>query len=748
MMHFRILLLLLAVLFTLSSARTVSWNPSCSSDHLSENCWGGPTPTIFDDVVFPAGTQASFFLNTNFLPYWPILGKTLTIAAGAEVTMYNGMLAVEDAINVDGKLTFLAQLMGTGPLDDGYEHPPTLPRYATPGFTPNIIGQKPSSKTVLTITGVVNMGCDPSAQYNGMYCYPSLFVDVVVQPQGTLNIQVAWLWGTVRNYGTLNAQWLYIFENGWLINEVSGQMELAALYCGNFTNFGVVNNQISSHDRVVHSIVNYGTMTYNESGSTVKPHPTGLPGEFVFAEPVENKGKLILATRHIRCNRFLFESSLTNTGELLVVDSGMATKSHLTNMKGGSLNASSAKPRMHVVMVEGNVVNHGEVVVSGMDLLVKGSITNQGSLKTLQAHQVTFRDGLRNLGVLEVNHAGTNVVDVDGDVVNQGHLDIGAAHTTFRQNLLNEGKLLIADTQPKRTRCFVEGRTYNTGNITLTHAHLTVTSILQHGTSHIDLSTLSSTLTLGAWGTSLQRGVDRGYLRREVTSPSQEDTCGGVVAEELTAASDSAPPSCSNSCPPDSQLCMIYADVPYCSGYQTEFEGQGYWPPEGRFMLAASTVAAMPSAMGHALANAKFQHPHAFLGDVRISGPGALTTTDTVEVQGHVSVENGAEVFSMVERAKLIAAGAGKVTLRGCTRWLLGNDGMFSAASPNVTVARGAALVVPRHADVQLAAGRIDVEKDGRFHVDGTLSMGSRLVLNVPEGFAISGRGAAKEADA
>lgn len=746
MSRFTLLLLFAAAAVATAAGTNYTFRTSCNGNiPLFDNSFGAclepnGQSTLADTVIFPAGTNVNIGSGVGNLPYYAFFAQNVVIEAGAIVTFSNGMMAVEDGIYVLGTLNLNGSTgMGGGPWDDAM-NPKPLPNYQLPGFTPNVIGQSPANKTVMHISGTVNLQCH--ANGDSSQCYPSIWVDVVVELSGTLHVSsVGWFMGHVRNFGIFTGEGIYFYGPG-ATNEVSGEMTVGIVYCGDVVNYGHYDSTWSSqNDRVDISIVNFGTMTFSE-GEVTEPHASGKLGEVVFAKSVDNRGTLTLQSLRIRSDRFLFEGPFMNSGNLLAIDCGLTVARDLST--SGSIKAHTSLPHADWITFNGQVQNDGTVEIAGLGVTMNGGVANKGTM-SISGQQLDIRGEVHNSGVMQVHHTGTNVVVVDGDVVNQGTMEIGAGHATLKQDLFNDGSFSFKDTQAKRSRCFVEGRTYSTGNISLSHAHLTVTSLLQHGDSLIDLSTKTATLTLGAWGTSLQRGVARGYLRREtaddscVEKPVNDEGAAIVGDLQLGGKQCVGTMSCDECCP-DSELCMVYYENVYCDGYGIQppvWEQQ----PQQRFMLSASTVARMPPKMRQTLAATKFQHPHAFFGEVRVSGPGALTTTDTLEVQGHLHLDRGAEVFSMVEHAKSVAAGPGHITVQDCAKWFLGNDATYTAATPNVTVTQGGALVVPRHADVQLAAGHLHVHESGRVHVDGSLAVGAPFGMHAHDGFRIGGRG-------
>ena len=576
-----------------------------------------------------------------------------------------------------------------------------------------------------------------------------------------------------HNYGHFVSNTYSRFHNygHFHLNYHSDNISLPIVNTGNMTIY------VQHGDKILIPIVNSGTLEVVEAeGAT--PHASGLFGPFTFEQSVENTGTLILISKRIRVDRFEFQAPFVNAGKLVVHNAGLTMLDDFTST--GEIHAHTSFPDLATfkgetrfdgivdiqgmdVAMHGTVINRGELTFKGPVMTFNSAVINRGELTykgpvmtfnsavvndgALHCHsqRTQFKAGLHNVGTLEVHHSGSNVLVVEGDVVNEGTLTIGAALATLQQDLFNQGTLLVSDTQPKRSRCFVEGHTYSTGNITVTHAHFTVTSIVQHN-ADVRLATKSATFTLGAWGTSLDRGVARGYLRRAIAADEvEDDACRAnlLALPDPNAGSIAADAphcfSCSECCP-EADLCTSYFGSVYCGGYQI-FP----YPPQleqRRFMLAASTLAKMPVQMRHTLTSATFQHPHVFTGAVRVSGPGALTTIDTLEVQGRLLIEDGAEVFSMVDNAKPVAAGAaGHITVQHCSTWYMGNDGTVNSVSPNITVAAGGALVVPQHAAMHLDACHVHVQRGGRVHVDGSLTTGALLAMHVGDDFSYHGRG-------
>jgi hypothetical protein len=179
---------------------------------------------------------------------------------------------------------------------------------------------------------------------------------------------------------------------------------------------------------------------------------------------------------------------------------------------------------------------------------------------------------------------------------------------------------------------------------------------------------------------------------------------------------------------------MLYFDNVYCNGYT----GDGYLraqPPKEHFVLTHLGTANMPFGMRDIFSRVEFNHPHYIGGVLTASGPGAMVTTDILEIHGELFITDGAELFSMIEHDGNIVEGSGHIHVDRCGKWLLGNDATQRAfLSPNVTVADGGALVVPRHAKVTLNSGHFHVRHNGRIHVDGHLLLGNKFTWHTVDG--------------
>ncbi len=740
-------------------------------DLLSQNCFDG-VPTVADTVVFPTGASVTVNSGVGSAAYQPLLAQTLRIDAGASVTFVNGMLAVEGNIFVNGTLNLLTDgNSGAGPVDDGIVQP--LPDYSLPGFTPCVIGRSQhffilrnwtGTQTVMFISGTVNLA-------------GGLFVDVVVELSGTLSAVKgnAYFFGHVRNFGILSIGILYM--DGILTNTVSGVVSIAdgfEISPGGEGYPQIINNghmsASLSADRMPVHIVNNGAMVLDDHVTKSAPDASGRITFRVLMGTLTNTGSLTLRSRRRRVHNYLFNDTVANSGDIVAEGCGL----HLARdfASSGVVAARSTLPGT-LLTFEGAMRNTGTLSVTGVEVAARGVVSNHGTMHlasprvtlhsdvanegrlTVESQRLDIHGDVRNHGTMAIAHTGSNVAVFHGDVVNQGTVSIGAAHASLAKALFNDGLFAVADTQPKRSRCFVEGQAYSTGNITVTHAHLTVTGFLHHGEpgSEIRLATRTATFTLGAWGTSLARGVARGYLRRATAaddatpSPPTCHTAPAPAAEAVPSLADGPEPRCLDTtceaCCPNSELCMIYAENIYCDGYGIDAaDGAEARRHAEKFLVAHHTAAHMPPRMRRVLAATAFQLPHALAGQVRVTGPGALTTTSPLEVLGDVTFADGVEVFSMVEHGHSVAHGPnGRIHVTSCAAWYVGNDAHQVAGAPNITVGDGGALVVPRHAAVSLAAGHVHVVGSGRVRVDGTLALGPHAALHAGAAFRIAGTG-------
>jgi hypothetical protein len=294
-----------------------------------------------------------------------------------------------------------------------------------------------------------------------------------------------------------------------LTNEVSGVLDLGAIWNGEIVNYGVVNGlqsvsddraesararvtnfgtinvPLTSDDRVRYPLVNHGTMTFAESADYTVPHDSGLPGEFVFAESVENDGTLILHSKRIRSNRFLFEGALHNAGELRLMNCGLAVKSHVSidgrlhARSSGGASHSSDVLRFHGslrilgnvdisgadVIIDGSVTNGGRLTVGGgADVAMNGGVANSGAFDVTNAQQLRVRGELHNSGVMNIQ--GTPVV-VDAGVVNRGKLTVGG------NTALAAAPLVFSDNKPGVTLQF-SGEIHNHGTMEMEAANVMI----------------------------------------------------------------------------------------------------------------------------------------------------------------------------------------------------------------------------------------------------------------------------------
>ena len=772
-----------------AAATAYRWNPTCNG----QQGWYSPSmskcfipvgiPTLQDTLTFPTGSNVTFNSAVGGSAYNAIMTQAVTIELGAEVTFVNGMLVVDHNITVFGTLNFIPNGLGScggGPLDDGINRP--VPDYAMPGFTPNIIGKNQhfgyvnttGVQTTMYIEGTVYIGMSGGEEWYALY--PAIFINIHISLKGNLTAIKAYLFGEIHNHGIFNVEALYV--SGTFNNAVSGRAQIDALFSPPLGgSVGIINNGHLSwngwyQDHLSASIRNFGTLLFTEKHN-LERHADGSKGEREIRGPIDNRGQLILETKGIRSDRFKFVGIVENSGTISADSCGIEFSKDLANRGKIELFATSSAAANSFCTFDGrfhntasgaldarnvlgiifrDVVSNSEGgvirIVDARTLDMQKDVQNSGTMD-LASRRIDFSRDLRNSGNVTVKHLGTNIFIVEGDVVNEGMIEIGATHASLKRDLFNAGVFAVRDTKPQRTRCFVEGRTYSTGDFSLQHAHLTVTTLLQHGDSSIDLTTATSTMTLGTWGTSLQRGVARGYLRRETAEDAQ---CETEVSQQQPPqvpqlelgpgpASCIGTISCSQCCP-DSELCMVYSDNVYCDGYNT-FEVWQAEPQVQRYMLSESTVAQMPEKMKTALGSVKFSHPHVFSGgNVSVKGPGAMTTTDTIDVQGRLELDNGAELFSMVEHSKGLAEGNGHIVVHHCSKWFLGNSAeQTSQMTPTITVRDGGSLVIPRHAEVTLGAGHVHVHEGGHVHVDGMLKTGHKFELHAAEGFRTTGTG-------
>jgi hypothetical protein len=856
-------LLAFAIVVVAATAVSYEWDPSCRGDlyyssSLSSCFSPAGFPTLADSITFPRGTSVVFGATINYSPYYPIMAQDVRIDAGAQVTLVNGMIAVQGNVYVNGTLSLNSANTGVGPWDDGYNRP--LPDYQLPGFTPNIIGHNahfgtPTPSNVGEQSKVIVSG---TLNVNGGYA--AVFTDMDILVPGVVKSGTGTFFGVIHNFGEFHCDALYM--GGTLVNEVSGVMGIGGQLNSPFSdgvwptivNHGHTDYGWGAEDDLPIHLINTGTFAFVEVEGKTRPHGgTDRLGERVVRGRLVNKKGAVLrfASRRIRSDRYNVTAELLNEGLLEAEDAGMRFARDVAN--AGAMRLESRHPQQDEFVFAGHLVNDGQVSVGRAAVTFGGDVRNGGLLRFANRH-VSVRGALTNahdldaecdhLGVagpvvnsgrLSIRNAdarfgasfdnsgdatlrnrhteitgdvfnnGTMAVhdehavfrgrvhntralrfdaghvELQGDVTNTDDMAIGAArgveagrelrnsgrmhvaapqatfegdvlnvgaaeltleagHSTLKADLYNEGHFAAVHPTARHSLCFVEGRTYNTGNVTLRNAHLTVTSMISHGENTVSLETHATTLTLGTWGTNLRRGVARGYLRRE-----KADACPASpepLAEPQPAAqgADCVGMVSCDMCCPESALCVVYVENVYCGGYLESDET--FLPPHRPqhdapeyYVLTPLATARMPARMKQLMGEVRFNHPHVVAGHMTLSGPGAVTTTDTLEVHGALLVEDGAELFSMVEHDRAFVAGTGHVTVRRCGKWLLGNDAhQHGHPYPNITVGDGGALVVPRHAKVVFGSGFVHLSRDAKVHVDGHLETGADFAWHSPEG--------------
>ena len=260
---------LIALLCAVTSASVVTWNPLCHT-YQSPGCFSTGPPGPTDNVIFPAGTNVTFFgVGGNAPGYSPFFAGNLNISKGATVRMTNNEYVVVGNIYVDGTLILdgNVEAPGVGPI--GATAYPNLAEeiygFWAPGFTPRLVQHV---NTRLVISGTVSIAGG----------YASLWSNVTITETGMLNMGPgAQLMGTLENSGTFVGERIYMPMPS--VNHVTGRMRigLALMVTPSWSwapqsitihNAGILHfSQSQTTDIMLISVINTGTLIFNVSNS-------------------------------------------------------------------------------------------------------------------------------------------------------------------------------------------------------------------------------------------------------------------------------------------------------------------------------------------------------------------------------------------------------------------------------------------------------------------------------------------------